>query len=121
VKILVYGTDKFEDYPTFMRGMVVAIEENMTHSDGRLEIYTAGPHKINNFTAEFVNRSEGMLKQNGIKAKFSRVRKAEVSEHFDTYEFDHVLSFNSKEDQRLFDVLLDKAENSKIKSSYYKY
>ena len=95
--------------------------ENIGNNDGRLDVYTAGPHKINNFTAEFVNRSEGMLKQNGIKARFSRVRKAQVVESFDTYEFDHVLSFNSKEDQRLFDVLLDKAENSKIKSSYYKY
>jgi hypothetical protein len=62
-----------------------------------------------------------MLKQNGIKAKFSRVRKSEIAEHFDTYEFDHVLSFNSKIDQKRFDVILDKAENSKIKSSYYKY
>jgi hypothetical protein len=52
MKILVYGTDKFEDYPTFMRGMVVAIEENITHSDGRLDVYTAGPHKINNFVAK---------------------------------------------------------------------
>jgi hypothetical protein len=100
MKILVYGTDKFEDYPTFMRGMVVAIEENMNNSDGRLDVYTAGPHKINNFVAEFVNRSEAMFKQNGIKARFNLVRKAQVTEDFDTYEFDHVLSFNSKEDQR---------------------
>jgi len=121
MKILVYGTDKFEDYPTFMRGMVVAIEENITHSDGRLDVYTAGPHKINNFVAEFINKSEVMFKQNGIKARFNRVRKSQVIECFDAYEFDHVLSFNSKEDQKLFDVLLDKAENSKIKSSYYKY
>ena len=83
-----------------MRGMVVAIEENMNNSDGRLDVYTAGPHKINNFVAEFVNRSEAMFKQNGIKARFNLVRKAQVTEDFDTYEFDHVLSFNSKEDQR---------------------
>ena len=121
MRILVYGTDKFEDYPTFMRGMVVAIEDNMTANDGKIEVFTAGPHKINNFVAEFINRSEGMFKQNGIKARFSRVRKAEVIESFESYDFDHVLSFNSKEDQRFFDVLLDKAENSKIKSSYYKY
>ena len=121
MRILVYGTDKFEDYPTFMRGIVVAIEDNMKTGDGRIEIFTAGPHKINNFVAEFVNRSEAMFKQNKIKARFSRVRKAEVIENFDSYDFDHVLSFNSKDDQRFFDVLLDKAENKKIKASYYKY
>lgn len=121
MKILVYGTDKFEDYPTFMRGMVVAIQDNLESNDKRLDIYTAGPHKINNFTAEFVNRSEGMLKQNHIKARFSRVRKADIVENFDSYDFDHVLSFNAKDDQRFFDILLDKAEQSKIKASYYKY
>jgi hypothetical protein len=121
MKILVYGTDKFEDYPTFMRGLVVAIEENMTHSDGRLDVYTAGPHKINNFVAEFINKSEGMFKQNGIKARFNRVKKSQVIEGFDSYDFDHILSFNSKQDPKLFDIILDKAENNKIKSSYYKY
>ena len=28
MKILVYGTDTFDDYSTFMRGLVVAIDEN---------------------------------------------------------------------------------------------
>jgi len=121
MKILVYGTDKFEDYPTFMRGMVVAIEENITHSDGRLDVYTAGPHKINNFVAEFINKSEVMFKQNGIKARFNRVRKAQVIEGFDAYEFDHIVSFNSKSDVKSFDVLLDKAEKAEVNASCYKY
>jgi hypothetical protein len=121
MKILVYGTDKFEDYPTFMRGLVVAIEENRHNNDSRIEVFTAGPHKINNFTAEFINKTEGYFKQKNVKTKFSRVRKSDVVEYFETYDFDHIVSFNSKTDNKFLDVLLDKAEASNVGASYYKY
>ena len=121
MKILVYGSDTFDNYSTFMRGLVVAIEDNLTNNDSRIEVYTAGPHKINNFTAEFINRTEGFFKQKNIKTKFSRVNKKEVTQDFDSFNFDHVVSFNSKTDSRLFDVLLDKAEKAEVNASCYKY
>lgn len=121
MKILVYGSESFNDYNTFMRGLVVAIEDNLYNNDSRIEVYTAGPHKINNFTAEFVNRTEDFFKQKGVKTKFSRVRKADIIAAFDTYDFDHIISFNSKSDSKFFDVILDKAENNNISASYYGY
>jgi hypothetical protein len=121
MKILVYGSDSFDDYATFMRGLIVAIEDNMYSNDNTIEVLTAGPHKINNFTAEFVNRTEGFFKQKGVKTKFKRVRKNEIIDDFEGYKLDHIISFNKKTDQRFFDVLMDKAENSNINSSYYKY
>ena len=121
MKILVYGTDTFNDYSTFMRGLVVAIEDSMYSNDSKIEVYTAGPHKVNDFTAEFINRTEDFFKQKKIKTKFSRVRKSDVLSSFESYGFDHVLSFNSKSDPKIFDVMLDKAESSKVASSYYKY
>lgn len=121
MKILVYGSDSFNDYATFMRGIVVAIQDNMEYNDGKIDIYTAGPHRINSFTAEFVNRSEDMLRQKKVRARFHRVKKAQVVENFDNYDFDHLISFNTKKDPKFFDLLLDKAEKKKIKSSYYKY
>lgn len=121
MRILVYGSENFENYGTFMRGVVVAIQDNLLANDKLIEVYTAGPHKINNFTAEFINRSEDMFRQNKVKTRFSRVRKSEVIENFDAYDFDHVLSFNTKTDNRFFDVLLDKAESKNVKASCYKY
>ena len=121
MKILVYGTETFTDYSTFMRGLIVAIEDSLYANDSKIEVYTAGPHKVNDFTAEFINRTEGFFKQKKIKTKFSRIRKSDVIENFDSYSFDHVLSFNSKSDQKLFDVIIDKAETNKVPSSYYKY
>lgn len=121
MKILVYGTDSFSDYNTFMRGLVVAIDENVDPNDKRIEVLTAGPHKINNFTAEFINKTEGYFKQQGIKTRFSRVKKSDIVGSFESLGINHVVSFNSKEDNRFFDVLLDKAEKNNVKSSYYKY
>jgi len=121
MKILVYGTETFNDYSTFMRGLVVAIEDSLYVNDTKIEVYTAGPHKVNDFTAEFINRTEDFFKQKKIKTKFNRIRKSDVIEKFDSYSFDHVLSFNSKNDQKLFDVIIDKAETNKVPSSYYKY
>jgi hypothetical protein len=121
MKILVYGTETFNDYSTFMRGLIVAIEDSLYSNDGKIEVYTAGPHKVNDFTAEFINRTEDFFKQKKIKTKFSRIRKSDVIEKFDSYSFDHVLSFNSKSDKKLFDVIIDKAETKKVPSSYYKY
>lgn len=122
MKILVYGTQKFDDYPTFMRGLVVAIEENLVLQDNRIEVLTAGPRKINSYTAEFINRSEGYFKQKRIKTKFLRVRYDDVLNNMESYGIDHVVSFNSKGDpDRLFDSILTKAEKLNIPSSYYRY
>lgn len=121
MKILVYGSDKFSDYSTFMRGLIVAIEDSLYSNDNKIEVYTAGPHKINDFTAEFINKTENYFKQKKIKTRFSRIRKSDVLDSFEAYGFDHVLSFNSKNDSRFFDVILDKAENNKVPASLYKY
>ena len=120
MRILVYGSDMFDDYPTFMRGLVVAIDNHQDPSDTRIEVYTAGPHKVNNFTAEFINKTEGYFKQKKIKTRFTRVRKNDVLDAFDDYKFDHVVSFNKKDDNRFFDVILDKAEKSGVQTSLYK-
>lgn len=122
MKILVYGTESFDDYPTFMRGLVVAIESNLDGQDNRIEILTAGPHKINNFTAEFVNRSEALLKQKKMKIKFNRVNFKEVSSNFEAHDLNYVISFNTKTDRdRFFDPIISKAEQHNVESAFYRY
>jgi hypothetical protein len=73
MKILVYGNNKFSDYDTFTRAVVVAIDNNVSSDDNRIDIYTAGPYKINQFAAEFVNKTEGFFRQKGIKSRLYRV------------------------------------------------
>lgn len=122
MKILVYGTESFDDYATFMRGVVVAIESNLDGKDNIINILTAGPHKINNFTAEFVNRSEALLKQKKMKIKFSRVNFKDILSNFEAQEINYVISFNTKTDRdKFFDPMISKAEECNVESAFYRY
>lgn len=122
MKILVYGNNKFSDYDTFTRAVVVAIDNNITNDDdNKIDIYTAGPYKINQFAAEFVNKTEGFFRQKGIKSRFYRVLKNDVAENFDNYDLNSVVYLSTKNDRsEIFDVVISEAENKNIPVSIYK-
>jgi len=121
MKILVYGNNKFSDYDTFTRAVVVAIDNNVSSDDNRIDIYTAGPYKINQFAAEFVNKTEGFFRQKGIKSRFYRVLKNDVAENFDNYDLNSVVYLSTKNDRsEIFDVVISEAESKNIPVSIYK-
>lgn len=121
MKILVYGNSKFSDYDTFTRAVVVAIDNLVNNYDNRIDIYSAGPYKINQFTAEFVNKTEQFFKQKGIKSRFYRVLKNDVVENFDSYNVDGVVYLSTKNDRsEIFDTIISDAENNNIPVSVYK-
>ena len=76
--IVVEGTKKFCDYEIFMRAMGVALSGI---NDSNIQVWSAGPHEINNYTAAFCNSSENFLKQKGFKVKFSKAHPAWISEN----------------------------------------
>ena len=118
MKILVYGNEKFSDYNTFMRAVVVAIDGKI---DDKLEIYSAGPYKINAFTAEFVNRSENFLKQKKVKSRFFKVLKRDIVENFDKYGFNSVIYLSTRGDKsHLFDTIIKDAEDRNIDVNIYR-
>lgn len=69
--IVVEGTKNFSDYDTFVRAMGVALSSCV--SEKEVEIWSIGPHTINNFTAAFCNITENFLKQKGIKISFKKL------------------------------------------------
>jgi hypothetical protein len=120
MKILVYGSDKFTDYQTFMRGIVVAIDEKMP-APGPIEIMSAGPYKINSFSAEFINRSETFLRQKGYKPRYRKVRYNDMAKNFDNMEIDSVLYFGVKNEAfNSLDPIISAAEKRNITVNYYK-
>lgn len=122
MKILVYGSHKFDDYNTFMRGVVVAIDELINDTTKSIEILTAGPYKINNFSAEFNNKTLQYFKQKGIKIKFSKVSHKHVLDNFEQYDINYVLLFLEKNDIIMtLDSVIHKAESHGVNSSIYKY
>lgn len=69
--IVVEGTKSFDDYEIFMRAMTVALSN--PNIDNDIQVWSAGPHKINSFTAAFCNSSENFLRQKGFKISFHKV------------------------------------------------
>lgn len=121
MKILVYGSNKFSDYDTFTRAVVVAIDNAVDSIDNKLDIYTAGPYKVNQFTAEFVNKTEGFFRQKGIKSRFYRVLKNDVVENFDKYGIDSVVYLSTKNERsEIFDTVISAAEENDIPVNIYK-
>lgn len=122
MKILVYGSQEFSDYPTFMRGIVVAIDELINDKTKNIEILTAGPYRINNFTAEFNNKTLSYFRQKGIKIKFSKVNHKHVMDNFGDYQINYVMLFMNKDDIILtLDSMLHKAEEFGVNSAIYKF
>jgi hypothetical protein len=105
-----------------MRGVIVAIDNQITDSTKSIELLTAGPYRINNFTAEFNNKTLHFFRQKGIKIKFSKVNHREVLDNFEQYNIEHVLLFCKKSDIIMtLDSMIHKAESFGVDSSIYKY
>lgn len=122
MRILIYGSHEFDDYNTFMRGVVVAIDQEIDDATKSIELLTAGPYRINNFTAEFNNKTLRYFRQKGIKIKFTKVNHAHVLGNFEEYDIKHVLLFAKKSDIMMtLDSMIHKAESFGVNSSVYKY
>lgn len=79
--IAVEGTKSFDTYDTFMRAMAIALSN--TDESNEIQVWSAGPHKINSFTAAFCNSSENFLRQKGFKISFSKVHYSWIIENIE--------------------------------------
>lgn len=114
--IAVEGSKTFDDYEVFMRGMGVALSD-LEQGDDLVEVWSAGPYKINSFTAAFCNSSENYLKQKGIKIKFSKVPHNWLAENISSVN--HLLHFCNPNEGRT--RLTAEAELSNIDVSIFRY
>lgn len=113
--IVVEGSKSFDDYETFMRGMGVALSD--LDDSGTIEVWSAGPYKINSFTAAFCNSSENYLKQKGYKVKFSKVTHQWVSENMNSVNHFAYYSNPNERPSRL----TAEAELANIDVAIYRY
>ncbi len=51
------------------------------NDDQEIQVWSAGPHKINSFTAAFCNSSENYLRQKGFKVTFSKATAAWIADN----------------------------------------
>jgi len=112
--IVVEGSKTFGNYETFMRGMGVALS-NL--NEDSVTVWSAGPHKINNFTASFCNSVENYLKLKGHKIRFTKVNYKYVYDNLNMV--DHLAYFSNPNEKK--SMLSAKAELSGIDVNIYRY
>lgn len=103
--IVVEGTKTFSDYEVFMRAMGVALSN--PNIDAEIQVWSAGPHKINSFTAAFCNSSENFLKQKGFKVRFHKVTHAWVAENISYVNYFAFFSLPNESTSRLTKLAQD--------------
>lgn len=113
--IAVQGTKSFNDYDTFMRAMGVALSQ--TNHENVIEVWSAGPHKINSFTAAFCNSVENFLKQKGFKVMFKKLPSQYIEENIDYVSY--VAYFSNKNEPK--SKLVVTAELSDTEIGIYRY
>lgn len=92
--IVVEGTKSFNNYDTFVRAMGVALSS--IKNDNSVEIWSIGPHNVNNYTAAFCNITENYLRQKGIKISFHRMHHS-VAEN-NMHRVNYYAFFGDKKD-----------------------
>lgn len=115
--IVVEGTKSFNDYDVFSRAMSVAMSGFDKESDDHIDVWTAGPSTINNFTAGFCNLVEKLLKQNGVKLRFMKVPSSYVIENIKYVDYmAYFLNPNERESK-----LVAEAKLANTELGIYKY
>lgn len=113
--IAVQGTKRFDDYDTFMRAMGVALSQ--PNEENIIEVWSAGPHKINSFTAAFCNSSENYLKQKGYRIMFKNLPEKYISDNVDYVTY---LAYFSKKNEPT-SKLVAAAELADVETGIYRY
>lgn len=83
--IAVEGTKSFKDYDVFTRAMGVALSN--VNQDREIEVWSAGPHNVNNFTAAFCNITENYLRQKGFKLSFKKLPSKYIEERIENVNY----------------------------------
>jgi hypothetical protein len=112
--IVVEGTKTFSNYETFMRAMGVALSNV---KDGNIEVWSAGPHNINNYTAAFCNITENYLRQKGIRISFKKLHRDQIEKKIG--EVSYFAFFSSKKES--MSKLAASAELNGVETEIFRY
>ena len=75
MRLLIESTKGFKDYEVFMRAMGVVMGQ-MESSDGSIDVFSVGPHKLNAMASEFFNVADYMAYlSNPENTKLSKLTK----------------------------------------------
>lgn len=113
--IAVEGTKNFDDYELFMRAMSVALSQ--PNEEPTIEVWSAGPHKINAFTAAFCNSSENYLRTKGYRISFKKLPSSYIQQNINNVGF---FAYFSKRNEPV-SKLVATAELSDVETGIFRY
>ena len=115
--VAVQGSNSFNDYHgVFLRAMRVALSSR-SEEDKEFYLYSAGPKNINNFVAEFSNKTEDRLKGLGIRIKYFRVPPSWIEENINSVDYFVYLSLPNEPKSKLTAI----ADMAGIDVKWYKF
>ena len=117
MRLLIESTKGFKDYEVFMRAMGVVMGQ-MEDSDGSIDVFSVGPHKLNAMASEFFNVAENSLKSRGIKYSFNILPQS-VPEMMIT-RFNYMAYLSNPENTKL-SKLTKLAEENGIEVGIFRY
>jgi len=117
MRLLIESTKGFKDYDVFMRAMGVVMGQ-MKDSDGSLDVFSVGPHKLNAMASEFFNVAENSLKARGIKHSFNILPQS-VPEMMIT-RFNYMAYLSNPENTKL-SKLTKLAEDNGVEVGIFRY
>ena len=91
MKVVVQGTNEFNDYQIFLRAMGIALS-SIKQDDQEYIVYSVGPQQVHSFVSEFCNVSEKGLKARGIRVKFYKTNPQWIEENINDINYFAYLS-----------------------------
>ena len=116
MKIVVQGTNEFQDYNVFLRAMAIGLS-SMPQNDDEYIVYSLGPSNVNSFVSEFCNISEKGLKARGKRVKFYKVTPEWVVENI--YDINYY-AYLSKPQERV-SKLVSFAQDSDVEVGIFSH
>lgn len=91
MKVVVQGTNEFNDYQVFLRAMAISLS-SMQQEDDEFIVYSVGPNQVHSFVSEFCNVSEKGLKARGKRVRFYKTNPQWVEENINDINYFAYLS-----------------------------
>jgi len=114
--VAIQGTRNFEDYSVFLRAMGTAMSA-MGSEDTEINIFSAGPFKVNAMAIEFANISERSLKARGKKIRVVKVPPSWIEQNIHSIDY---FAFFSKPKEPVSN-LVDLADAKDVQVGVYRY
>ena len=114
--LAVQGSNRFEDYTIFLRSMLTGLG-TMHDDDKEINIYSAGPYRVNDMAQEFSNKSEDSLRARGIRIKVRKVTQRWLKTNMGSVDY---FAFFSKPGEPISE-LVDVADDLKVEAQVYTF